>query len=111
MSSRAMLRALPFPEILDLLDELIEEGLDQDDALDAVVEILDRMLAFGQWIPGPAGAAIETIDGPVLRAALGLIWSFAADPERRADRRKRRAARRASRKAKRTSRRAGRSSE
>lgn len=105
MSALEILTSLPISEVIDLVDELLEEGVDRDDALDSVVEFLDRLLAFGVWIPGPAGMAIETIDGPVLRAALDLVFAFAANPRSRANRRARRDNRRANRARRRAARR------
>ena len=109
MTALSLLRSLPLGEVLELVDELVDEGADREEAIDAVVEFLDRLLDLGALVPGPAGVALETVDGPLMRAAIGLVVSFAADPDRRAARRSKRAERRAARRARRAERRASRS--
>lgn len=109
VSAASLLSSLPIREILDLVDVLLEEGVDHDEAVDAVVEFLDQLLVWGEWVPGPAGEAIESIDGPVLRAALGLILSIAGNSSGRERRKARRESRREDRREKRSARRAARS--
>lgn len=106
MTGASLLASLPLREILDLVDVLLDEGVERDDAIDAVVDLLDQLLTWGEWVPGPVGDAIESIDGPVLRAALDLVISIASNESDRARRRTRRENRRESRRERRAARRA-----
>ena len=73
----AILKNIPWDEVLETLDALAEAGWEKDAALDLVADLLDQALPLDTWIDGPAGAALEAIDGPVLRATLGLLWALA----------------------------------
>lgn len=106
LSAFRILRSFPIDEVTVLVDELLDDGNDKDEVIDAVVEFLDELLKFGLWLPGPVGVAIETIDGPVLRAAIGLIVAFAGDDESRGERKARRSERKRQRRARREERRA-----
>ena len=106
MSALSILRSLPLGDVLELVDELVEDGADREEAIDAVVEFLDRLLDLGALVPGPAGVALETVDGPLIRAALGLVIAFASDADKRAERRSKRAERRSDRRSRRAERRA-----
>ena len=79
----AILKNLPWDEILETLDTLAEAGWDKDAAIELVAQLLDDALPLDTWVPGPAGAALEAIDGPVLRAVLGLLWSLATSKKGR----------------------------
>jgi hypothetical protein len=79
----AILKNLPWDEILETLDALAEAGWDKDAAIELVAQLLDDALPMDTWVPGPAGAALEAIDGPVLRAVLGLLWSLATNKKGR----------------------------
>ena len=77
VKKNAILQAIPWNEVLSTLDALAEAGWDKDAAVDLVAGLLDEALPLDTWVPGPAGQALEAIDGPVLRATLGLLWSLA----------------------------------
>lgn len=106
MFALSILRSLPVGDILELVDELVEDGADREEAIDAVVDFLDELLDLGALVPGPAGDALETVDGPLIRAALGLAIAFASDADKRAERRSKRAERRSDRRSRRAERRA-----
>lgn len=95
------LKAIPWDEVVDTLDELSDAGWEREAALDLVSGLLDQSLPFDTIIPGPVGVAVEAIDRPVFRAAISLAWSLA---ERRGNREERRAARKARRAQRRTER-------
>jgi hypothetical protein len=73
----ALLDLIPWDDVLETLDALAEAGWEKDAALDLVASLLDKALPLDTLIPGPAGVALEAIDGPVLRATLGLLWNLA----------------------------------
>jgi len=87
--------AIPWADVIDTLEALAEAGIERDEAIDMVAAMLDQAIPFDTLVPGPAGAALEAIDGPVLRAGLRTAWTFVCDPDRRAARKARREARRA----------------
>tara|TARA_R110002012_G_C11589462_1_gene606101 strand:- start:352 stop:711 length:360 start_codon:yes stop_codon:yes gene_type:complete len=106
------LATLPWNEMVDLIEAAQEGGLDEDEAIQAAVELLDTMVDLSML--GPAGVALELVDAAILGAMLRLAWAT-QDPEavekrkaRRASRRERRQERRADRKARRADREAGR---
>ena len=70
-------KQIPWDEVLATLDALADAGWEKDAALDLVSKLIDDALPLDTLVPGPAGAALEAIDGPVLRATLGLLWSLA----------------------------------
>lgn len=71
----------PRHEVHGLLDELIDQALGEGVALPAVLddvaEFIDNMLAFDKIIGGPAGFALEAVDGPavelLMQSLLGLF--------------------------------------
>ncbi|MFH1467818.1 MAG: hypothetical protein ABIO70_25765 [Pseudomonadota bacterium] len=79
----AFLDLVPWDDVLATLDALAEAGWDKDTALDLVAGLLDKALPLDTLIPGPAGAALEAIDGPILRATLGLLWTLATNKKSR----------------------------
>ena len=105
MSASKILSAIPIDEVLELVDALLDEGADQDEAIDDVVKFVDSLVDFSTIAPGPTGAALELIDAPVLRAAIGLVLAFASDPEKREARKRKREQRREDRVARREARR------
>jgi len=78
-----ILKNIPWDEVLETLDALAEAGWDKDAAIDLVAQLLDDALPLDAWVPGPAGEALEAIDGPVLRAVLGLLWKLASNKKAR----------------------------
>jgi len=87
--------AVPWADIIDALEALAEAGIERDQAIDMIASMLDQAIPFDTLVPGPAGAALEAIDGPVLRAGLRAAWAFVSDEDKRSARRARRAERRA----------------
>jgi hypothetical protein len=83
MKINEVLKLVPWDDVLSTLDSLAEAGWDKDAALDLVAGLLDKALPLDTLVPGPAGAALEAIDGPVLRAALGLLWALATHKKSR----------------------------
>ena len=72
-----LMKFVPWDDVLETLDALAEAGWEKGAALDLVAGLLDKALPLNTLIPGPAGIALEAIDGPVLRAVLGLLWGLA----------------------------------
>lgn len=94
---KTLLDAVPWDEVLQLLDDLAAAGWEKDAALDLVAGILDQALPCDQLVAGPAGQALEAVDGPVIRAVLGLLWALATKEKGRAARALKRAERLAER--------------
>jgi hypothetical protein len=97
------LATLPWDEMVDLIEAAQEGGLDEDEAIQAAVELLDTMVDLSML--GPAGAALELVDAAILGAMLRLAWATQS-AEAVAERRERRGRRRAKRKARRAERKA-----
>lgn len=94
---------IPWGEILDVADEMIDGGKPKQDVLDQLADSLDDMIDFSNL--GGVGKIVEAVDRQIFRAALGVVVSLAGDPERRAERREKRKKRREERRAKRQARR------
>ena len=60
------LATLPWDEMVDLIEAAQEGGLDEDEAIQAAVELLDTMVDLSML--GPAGAALELVDAAILGA-------------------------------------------
>ena len=78
MPSAAPLRRLPWAEARALLVEARDAGFTRDEALDLATDVLDAAFDAEALVPGPAGKALEKADGPLIRAALGLLWTSVA---------------------------------
>jgi hypothetical protein len=92
MKPNDLLKLVPWDDVLATLDALADAGWEKDAALDLVAGLLDKALPLDTLVPGPAGAALEAIDGPVLRAALGLLWTLATSKKGREARKAKRMA-------------------
>lgn len=99
------LATIPWDEVVDMVEAAHESGLDEDDAIQAAVELLDTLVDLS--ILGPAGEALELVDAAVLGAIIRLVWATQS-PEKKAARQERRAARRARRHERRAARRVNR---
>lgn len=93
---------LPEPE--QLLTELRAAGAEDD----AIATVLDKCFDWEVIVPGPAGAALEAVDGWAWARAVRWVRDLRRelrewyeDPERRERARQRRAERRAKRRARR----------
>ena len=99
------LATIPWDEVVDMVEAAQEGGLDEDDAIQAAVELLDTLVDLR--FLGPAGQALELVDAAVLGSIIRLVWATQS-PERVAARQARRSARRARRHERRAARRANR---
>ena len=91
---------IPIREGVELIEDLIEEGMGEDAAIQQTAEFLDLLIDLEKLaqpdkpMTGQAMAAAELIDGILLEAALRLAWKWVQKrPERVERRQKRRAAR------------------
>lgn len=65
---------VPWRRILPHLRELFDAGWNKQEAIDHVADLLDAILVFPVLVPGPAGAALEAVDGTIIKAGLRLAW-------------------------------------
>ena len=89
------IKEMPWAEILDLADLLHEKGLDQDDVVAEISEMLDNLIDFTAIIPNPAvWAALEAVDGLIFTTAIRIAVSISQkNPELREERKLKRAKR------------------
>lgn len=76
---RATIKALklvPWKEVQELLDAMINDGVPDKDAVDAVVDLLDELMP-AHLLPAPFGTVAELLDGPLARAALNIALRIA----------------------------------
>ena len=78
MPVAAPLRRLPWAEARSLLAEARDAGFSREQALDLATDVLDAAFDAEALVPGPAGKALERADGPLIRAALALLWTTIA---------------------------------
>jgi hypothetical protein len=78
MPPAAPLRRLPWAEARSLLAEARDAGFTRDEAIDLATGVLDAAFDAEALVPGPAGKALERADGPLIRAALALLWTSVA---------------------------------
>jgi len=102
------LATIPWGEVVDIVEAAQEGGMDEDEAIQAAVELLDTLIDLS--ILGPAGTALELVDAAILGAIIRLVWATQGPEatQRRSDRRKARRARRTERLAARKARKADR---
>lgn len=102
MPKNQILKHIPWPDVVEMMDDLVEAGCDADTAIQQTADILDALLPLDVLVPDPAlGAVLESVDGVVIKAALRLIWGFAQNADlRKARRQSRKIARQARREAK-----------
>jgi hypothetical protein len=75
--TKRILRSVPWDRVDTLVHTALEAGHSEEEVVDLVVDLVDRMLPFNQIVPGPAGVALELVDGPVIRAAVHIVVAFA----------------------------------
>ncbi len=56
-----------------LAEELLEAGHSRDEIVADVAALVDLALPFPVLVPGPAGLALEALDGPVLLAIIRVV--------------------------------------
>ena len=79
---------LPWQDILDLADTLLEKGVSEEDTINQIAEILDQIVDFSLIFPTPAGKALEAVDHTIFAAALKIAIAFSVKtPEQRKARR------------------------
>lgn len=79
-------KSIPWSAVGDALKALHEAGWEKEAAIEYVSALLDQSLQLEDLLPAPYGTLAESVDGPVIRASLTLIWGAI---ERAAARRKR----------------------
>lgn len=79
---------LPWEDILDLADVLLEKGVKEDEVVDQIAEMLDQMIDFSILFPTPVGKAIEVVDHAIFASAIKVAVAFSLKtPEQRKARR------------------------
>lgn len=68
-----VLKHVDIAAVGELAEALLEAGHSRDDIVHDVAGIVDQLLPFSVLVPGPAGLALEAIDGPVLLAIVRLV--------------------------------------
>ena len=91
------IRNLPWDDVLMTLEALVDAGWEKEAAIELLADLLDQALPLDRLVQGPTGAALEAMDGPVIRAALSMLWTMAERKDLREARKLRRAARKAAR--------------
>lgn len=82
------LDVLPWEDILDLADTLLERGVSEEETINQIAEILDQIVDFSIIFPTPAGKALEAVDHTIFAAALKIAVTFSLKtPDQRKARR------------------------
>ena len=77
------LRIIPWNDVVDLMEDLVSEGLTADEAIERTAVFLDSLLKADVLIPEPYGAIVEMVDGEALELLLRLLWRWAQASEER----------------------------
>lgn len=72
-SVSAFVRKLPWKHLRDAYEHLRTGGMSSEDAAAAVAALVDELMDWRTLVPGPAGATIERVDGPLVRVAVALL--------------------------------------
>ena len=75
---KAVLAELDIPALTDLARHLVASGHTREEAIDDIVALVDATIPWATILPGPAGAVIEAVDGPIARGIARLIVAGAA---------------------------------
>lgn len=79
---------LPWEDILDLADVLLEKGVSEEEVVNQIAEILDQIIDFGAIFPTPAGKALEAVDHTIFATAIKIAVAFSLKtPDQRKQRR------------------------
>lgn len=88
---------------LDLIEDLIDSGLSEDEAIERTAAFLDALLPLDTMLPAPYGAVAETADGPAFELMLTYAWKWVKNSDERKTRRNERRQERMEQKARRRS--------
>lgn len=69
----AFVKKLPWKELRDAYEHLRAGGMTENDAAAAIAAFVDELFDWRTVVPGAAGATIERVDGPLVRAAVALM--------------------------------------
>jgi hypothetical protein len=64
---------LPADDIRDLAAEMMSRKMGKVDIVDEIVAFVDGFIDWRDIVKGPAGAAMEAGDGPLLRLCIRVI--------------------------------------
>jgi hypothetical protein len=70
------------PAITALAQHQLAAGHTREEVISDVVAVVDALIPWSVLIPGPAGVAVETLDGPIATAIATLIVAVAARQRR-----------------------------
>lgn len=85
---KVKLDALPWEDILDLADVLLEKGVKEDEVVDQIAEMLDQLIDFRLIFPSPVGVALEELDKMIFASAIKVAVAFSLKtPDQRKERR------------------------
>lgn len=73
-AEKRVLAKLDVPSLVSSAQKLLKSGKDKEATVLEVIRIIDAMVPWNVLIPGPIGAALEVVDGPIARAvALHIV--------------------------------------
>lgn len=67
-AEKRVLAKLDVPSLVSSAQKLLKSGKDKEATVLEVIRIIDAMVPWNVLIPGPIGAALEVVDGPIARA-------------------------------------------
>jgi len=67
-AEKRVLAKLDVPSLVSSAQKLLKSGKDKEATVLEVIHIIDAMVPWNVLIPGPIGAALEVVDGPIARA-------------------------------------------
>lgn len=74
MNLKSYIKAINSDGTVDTISKLADAGFDRDEIRDALPELIDELVMFNVLIPGPAGAILEAVDGPAIKAIVDILF-------------------------------------
>jgi len=76
------IKNLPWNEILDMADLLLDKGMSEDDVVEELSKMLDQLIDFTVLVPNAGvGAALEAVDGLIFATAIRIAVSIAKNQD------------------------------
>ena len=74
---KSLFSHLHFGELKDVAAGLLTNGASEEQVIASIVQVLDQLIDFQELIPGPVGAAVESLDGSIYSALAKIVVNAA----------------------------------
>ncbi len=67
-AEKRVLAKLDVPSLISSAQKLLKSGKGKEATVLEILRIIDAMIPWNVLVPGPVGAVLEAVDGPIARA-------------------------------------------